>query len=175
MKTETKILTALVFLVFISLVSCKKDHNYQMPNQHFVTQASSSNMFEIAAGNLAMQKGVNADVKAFGNHMVTDHSTAATEMATLANQKGLTVPAAMTEKHQAKLNILAGLIGTEFDKQYASMMLTSHMETIALFQEASSDIGVPDDDLRSFAANKLPTLNEHLAQAQQLNTTVSQQ
>lgn len=174
MKTETKILIALAFLGFVSLVSCKKDHNYQMPNQHFVTQASSSNMFEIAAGNLAIQKGVNAEVKAYGNHMVTDHSTAATEMATLANQKGLTVPTTMTEKHQAKLNMLAGLIGTEFDKQYAAMMVTSHMETIVLFQEASSDIGVPDDDLRGFAAGKLPTLNEHLQHAQQLQTMVGQ-
>jgi putative membrane protein len=174
MKTETKILIGVAFLVFVSLVSCKKEKNYQMANQHFVTQASSGNMFEIAAGNLAMQKGVNAEVKAYGTHMVTDHSAAATEMATMANRKGWTVPAAMIEKHQAKLNMLAGLSGTEFDKQYTDMMVTSHMETIGLFQEASSNIGVPDDELRGFAAGKLPTLNEHLQHAQQLKTQVWQ-
>ncbi|MGY3212371.1 DUF4142 domain-containing protein [Mucilaginibacter sp. HD30] len=173
MKTETKILIGLAFLVFVSLVtSCKKDNNYQMANQTFVTQASSSNMFEIEAGNLAVQKGVNADVKAYGNHMVTDHGTAATEMASMANQKGLTIPGAMMEKHQTKLNMLAGLSGEAFDKQYAAMMLASHMETITLFQEASSNIGVPDGDLRGFASAKLPTLNEHLEHAQQLQNKV---
>jgi putative membrane protein len=173
MKTETKILIGLAFLVFVSLVSsCKKGDNYQMPNQRFVTEASSGNMFEIAAGNLAIQKGVHADVKAYGNHMVTDHSMASSEMATLANQKGLTIPGTMLEKHQTKLNMLAGLSGTAFDKQYAAMMLASHMETITLFQEASSNIGVPDNDLRSFASGKLPTLNQHLDHAQQLQNKV---
>lgn len=173
MKTETKILVGLAFLVFVSLVtSCKKDNNYQMANETFVTQASSSNMFEIAAGNLAVQKGVHADVKAYGNHMVTDHGTAATEMASLASQKGLTIPGTMMEKHQAKLNMLAGLSDTEFDKQYAAMMVASHMETITLFQEASSNIGVPDADIRAFASGKLPTLNEHLEHASELQNKI---
>jgi putative membrane protein len=173
MKTKTKILIGLATLVFISLfASCKKDNNYQMANQGYVTQASSSNMFEIAAANLAIQIGVHADVKAFGNHMITDHGKAATEMSTLASQKGLSIPTTMLEKHQAKLNTLAGLSGTAFDKQYAAMMVASHMETITLFQEASSDIGVPDGDLRSFASAKLPTLTMHLEDAQKLQTTV---
>nr|WP_294796010.1 DUF4142 domain-containing protein [uncultured Mucilaginibacter sp.] len=173
MKTETKILIGLAFLIFVSLAtSCKKDNDYQMSNQSFVTEASSGNMFEIAAGNLAVQKSVNADVKAYGNHMVSDHGTAATQMMTMANEKGWSVPTTMMEKHQGKLNTLAALSGAEFDKQYAAMMVTSHMETISLFQNASSNIGVPDSDLRSFAAGKLPTLNDHLKDAQQLQNQV---
>ena len=145
-----------------------------MANQDFVAQASSSNMFEIAAGNLAMQKSANANVTEYGNHMATDHGTAAAEMAAMANQKGWSVPANMMEKHQTKLNMLTSLSGTEFDKQYAAMMVASHQETIALFQQASSDMGVPDADLRSFAGGKLPTLNEHLQHAQELQTQVGQ-
>jgi putative membrane protein len=170
-----KKLTSLILVVLgtaIIVQSCKKDHHYDMNNQDFVTQASSSNMFEIAAGNLAVQKSSNANVKAFGNHMISDHGQTATEMTTLANQKGWTIPTAMAAKEQANYNALATLSGTVFDKQFATMMVTSHQETVALFENAASDNGVPDDDLRAFASGKLPTLREHLEEAQTLQTQV---
>jgi putative membrane protein len=171
---KTILLTMALLGTAISIQSCKKDNNnnYQMGNQDFVTQASSSNMFEIAAGGLAVQKSTNANVKAFGNHMTTDHGQAATEMATLANQKGWTVPSTMSAKEQTNYNVLATLSGTAFDKQFAQIMVTSHQETIALFQTAASDSGVPDGDLRGFATGKLPTLKAHLADAQTLQTQV---
>jgi putative membrane protein len=156
--------------------SCKKENNdkYIMNNQDFVSQASSSNMFEIAAGNLAINKSSNDNVKAFGNHMISDHGQTATEMATLAAQKGWTVPAAMLPEQQNNYNTLAALSGTAFDKQFAQIMVASHIETINMFQKAASESGVPDEGLRSFAANKIPTLKEHLTDAQTLQTQVGQ-
>lgn len=176
MKTLTKIISCVAFAAIIAtLPSCKKDHDrYAMADQDFVTQASSGNMFEIAAGNLALHNSSNTDIQAYGNHMVTDHGKAATEMANLASSKGLTVPTAMLAKDQTNLNTLAGLSGAAFDRQFAAMMVTSHQQTIDLFNRAASDNGVPDADLRSFASGKLPTLNAHLQEAQQLQTKVSQ-
>ncbi|SDE96829.1 protein of unknown function [Mucilaginibacter pineti] len=55
-------------------------------------------MFEIAAGNLALQNSTNANVKAFGNHMITDHRLTGTEMATLAAKNGWIVPTDMATK-----------------------------------------------------------------------------
>ncbi|MGN6640505.1 MAG: DUF4142 domain-containing protein [Mucilaginibacter sp.] len=143
-----------------------------MSNQDFVTKASSGNMFEIAAGNLAQQNSSNADVKAFGTHMITDHGQAGTEMAALASKKGWTIPTALLPQDQASLDTLTSLNGSAFDKKFAAIMINSHIKTINLFQMASSDSGVPDADLRSFAAGKLPTLREHLQMAQQLQTEV---
>lgn len=152
--------------------SCKKDHHYSMTNQDFVTKASSGNMFEVAAGNLAQQNSTNADVKAFGTRMVSDHGKAGTDLATLASKKGWTIPTSLLASDQANLDTLTSLNGTSFDKKFAAIMVNSHIKTIDLFQMASSDSGVPDADLRSFAAGKLPTLREHLQLAQQLQTEV---
>lgn len=161
--------------VFIS--SCRKDdnnnNNYMMGNQDFVTQASSSNSFEIAAGNLATTHGLNDSIKMFGNHMIADHGKAATEMAALATKKGWTIPAALVQKDQNNLDTLTSLSGSAFDKKFASMMVVSHIATIALFQRAASNIGVPDADLRNFATGKLPTLRMHLADAQALQAYVN--
>jgi putative membrane protein len=174
MKTAIKNLTLAFLGIAITIASCTKDNHYSMANQDFVTQASSSNMFEVAAGNLAMNNGTNADVKAYGSHMVSDHTVAGTEMANLAAKKGWSVPTTMMPKHQSNYNMLAGLTGAAFDKQFAAMMVMSHQETIDLFQRASSGIGVPDDELRGFAAGKLPTLNEHLQHAIELKAKVGQ-
>jgi len=171
-KTLIIIIAVLGTAVFMQ--SCTKDSstNYMMTNQDFITQASSSNMFEIAAGNLAINNSANANVKAFGNHMISDHSQAAAEMATLVSKKGLTIPTAMSAKDQNNYNMLAALTGTAFDKQFAMIMVTSHQQTIALFQTAAGNTGVPDGDIRAFASGKLPTLKEHLAEAQTLQTQV---
>lgn len=145
-----------------------------MTDQDFVTRASSSNMFEIAAGNLTISNSTNSSVTAFGSHMVNDHGQAATEMMGLAHQKGWTIPTDMLEKDKANLSVLASLSGTAFDKQFAAMMVTSHQETISLFTSVAQNNGVPDADLRAFASGKLPTLKEHLQEAQTLQTQVNQ-
>lgn len=175
MKTTSKILCCLAFLAIVgATTSCKKDNNYTMDNQDFVTQASSANMFEIAAGNLAVNNSADADVKAFGNHMIADHGQTAIEMAALASSKGWTIPTSMLQKHQNDLNTLASLSGTAFNKQFAAMMVTSHQQTIDLFERAAGNNGVRDGELRGFASGKLPHLREHLQGALQLQAKVGQ-
>jgi putative membrane protein len=171
--------TALILLAFLGIAviasSCSKDEeSYTMSNQDFVTQASSSNSFEIAAGNLAKTKGANPNVVAYGQHMVTDHTQAAAEMSALVSNKGLTVSTTLMAKDQTNYNQLNSLSGSAFDKQFAAIMVASHQEAVTLFQNASVDFGVPDADLRSFAAGKLPTLKTHLSDAQALQAQVGQ-
>jgi putative membrane protein len=162
-------------MLLLGFNSCSKDddNNYTMGNQDFVTRASSSNMLEIASGQLAINQGVNANVKAFGQHMVTDHGQAAAEMTALATKKSLTVPSTMLPEHQQMYDALKNLTGAAFDKQFSVMMVTSHQQTIDLFQRAAGNNGVPDAELRGFASGKLPTLKEHLQQAQQLQADVN--
>lgn len=108
---------ALVTAIFTS--SCKKDKtgNFEMSDQEFVTQASSSNNFEVAADALAISKGTNVAIRNYGEHMVTDHSMAASEMKSLADRKGWTMTTdQFIPKHQANLAILANTSGADFDQ-----------------------------------------------------------
>lgn len=161
-------------IIMVAVNACTKDEDeYRLDNQEFITRASSSNMFEIAAGQLAVNMGADAGVKSYGQHMVTDHGQAAAEMAALVNNKGLTLPTTMLAEHQAKIDTLQSLTGDAFDKKYALMMVASHKQTIDLFDQASHNPGVRDNDLRTFATDKLPTLNEHLEEAQHLQASVN--
>jgi putative membrane protein len=164
-----KLLTAfvLLFSTVLTVSSCKKDrdNDFQLSNQDFVNRATSSNNFEIAAGNLALTKGVSQEVKAYGQHMVNDHSAVGAEMTALASSKGWSVPTSLMPKEQANLDSLNSATGAAFDALFARKMVVSHQEAIALFETASRANGVPDTDLRTFAAGKLPALRAHLQEA----------
>src|SRR5687768_15368538 len=80
--------------------SCKKDNDdYGMSNQDFVAQAASSNRFEILAGGLAVTTGQSDSVKMYGQHMVTDHTAAQTELTTLASSEGIGLPEGLFSHH----------------------------------------------------------------------------
>ncbi|WP_181276640.1 DUF4142 domain-containing protein [Arcticibacter pallidicorallinus] len=168
------ILCAIAFSSATLFQSCSDDDDDAvMTNQEFVTQASSSNSFEIQSGSLAVTKGENPLVKMFGQHMVTDHTMAAEELAPLAQRKGWTLSQTLLKRHQDNFNMLSPLTGNAFDKEFARLMVVSHEEAVSLFRSASSSDGVPDSELRSWAAGKLPKLEQHLEEAKDLHDAVN--
>lgn len=131
----------------------------------FVDDAAQGGITEVEAGKLALEKSSAADVKAFAQHMVTDHTKANQELTALAKKLDIEVPddAALTDK--AKKAILE-LRDESFDKAYANNQVAAHEKTVELFQKeaASSD----NAELKAFATKTLPTLEAHLKMAKEL-------
>lgn len=177
MKVKAKKIGLALLLILSATVftSCKDDDDqeFAMSNQEFVTRASSSNKFEIAAGAMAVNNASNVEVKHYGEHMVTDHTAAAVEMQNLASNKGWAIPEALQPKEQTNLNKLSGLTGAAFDKEFVNIMVLSHQDAVALFETGASATGVRDADLRAMASAKLPTLKEHLQHAIELKAQVN--
>lgn len=154
--------------------SCDDDDDNDsavMDRRTFVTQASSSNTLEIQAGQQAQQKGAAAAVRAYGELMVTEHTATGNELADLASQKSLTVSTQLLAPHQQQLGVLTPLTGDAFDDAFADLMVASHQEAVNLFDQASQQ--VDDQDLRAWAAAKLPALRTHLQGAQALKAAVN--
>src|SRR5437764_338100 len=63
-------------------------------DRKFIMEAAHGGMMEVRMGRMAADKASNADVKAFGQRMVDDHSRANSELMALASQKGITLPGA---------------------------------------------------------------------------------
>lgn len=135
-------------------------------DHEFVTKAAAGGMMENEAGQLAMQKGNSQAVKDFGQRMVNDHSKANEKLKALAESKGISVPSTLDAEGRKKTSQLAAKSGDAFDKAYAGMMLKDHQKVIALFERQQSS--GTDEDLKSFAAETLPTLRDHLKAAQDL-------
>ncbi len=135
-------------------------------DEHFVHEAAAGGMMEVELGRLAAERAANADIKAFGQRMVTDHGKANQELMKIATSKGITLPKALPADKQQERDKFARLSGAEFDRMYAQHMVKDHKKTVADF-EKQAEKGA-DEALRTFAQKTLPTLREHLALSQTL-------
>ncbi|HEY6975574.1 MAG TPA: DUF4142 domain-containing protein [Chitinophagaceae bacterium] len=129
----------------------------------FAEKAATGGLMEVELGKIAQEKATNPRIKDFGAMMVKDHSDANDQLKTLAQQKNITLPTAVSDKQQKEIDDLNKKTGKDFDKAYMSMMLDDHKKDIKEFEKAGNDS--KDADVKDFAMKTLPTLQKHLDSA----------
>jgi putative membrane protein len=92
--------------------------------------------------------------------MVDDHTKINDNLKDLASKKNVALPSMVTEKQQKDIDKLSKETGTEFDKDYVSMMVNDHKDDIAAFKKAGTKM--TDPDFKNFVVKSLPTLQKHL-------------
>ena len=132
----------------------------------FVKQASAAGLAEVALGQLGASQGNSADVKQFGQQMVTDHTKANDELKSIAGSKNLTVASAPMPADEKAAAALGKKSGDAFDQAFAKKMVGDHEKAVALFTKESTS--GKDPELKAFAAKTLPTLKDHLEMARKL-------
>lgn len=163
---RTSMLLAVCLLPFAALADDKKLS--QVPDQEFFDKAAVSGLFEVRASELAVQRGVDPQVKSFAQMMVTDHSAANAKLKSLAMTKGAMLPAELDKDHKKDLEKLrAAKQGKEFDEAYADLMEDGHDKAVKLFAKTAES--AKDSDVRKFAAETLPTLKMHNEHAEKLD------
>lgn len=142
------------------------DHAHANQDEHFVHDAAADGMMEVELGRLATERAASAEVKAFGQRMVTDHGKANQQLTQIATTKGITLPKALPAEKQRERDMFARLTGAEFDRMYMDHMLKAHKKDVAEFEKVAEK--GTDPALRTFAQQTLPTLREHLTLAEGL-------
>lgn len=164
-KTVAVIWGVLLMLAFLVLPAGADEGK----TKDFVKEAAQGGMFEVEAGNLAVSKATNPEVKKFGNLMVTDHGKANQELTAIAQAKGMDVPKETSKEHKAQLEKLGKASGKEFDRDYVGIMVKDHEKDVASFRQASGKVA--DPELKAWIDQTLPVLEKHLELAQQLHKT----
>ena len=135
----------------------------------FLKDASEANNAEVEASKVAVAQSGSADVKAFAQMMIDDHTKAEGELTGLAGQKAVKVSDKPSLAQRASIEVLSKRKGSSFDQHYAeSIGVKAHQDTIKLFQK-EADKG-DDADVKAWAAKMLPALTHHLELAQSLKT-----
>ena len=134
--------------------------------QTFVKKAAQGGMAEVELGKLATQKASSEDVKKFGQRMVDDHTKANDQLKQIAGNKGVTLPTDLNSKDQAMKERLSKLDGEKFDQAYMKNMVRDHTKDVSEFRKESTS--GKDSDLKSFASQTLPTLEDHLKEAKNI-------
>ena len=159
--------TALITLMAaLAMAPAALGAEQQLTPEQFVARASEAGAAEVELGKLAAQKGSTAEVRAYGQRMVTDHSRSGVELEQLAARKGLPVTKVPNAAHARVLEDLNGRSGKDFDAAYAKQMVKDHEEAVALFTSAAA---LSDRELATFASRTLPVLKEHQLQAGHLD------
>lgn len=129
--------------------------------QGFAQAVAMSDMYEITAGRLALEKTDNAQTREFAQMMVDDHtrsSQALKEAVTTGNQT-FNMPASLDTQSQAQIDILQRIDGQDFDREYMSQQVAGHRQTLELLKAyaGSGDVA----ELRQFAQGAIPTVQKH--------------
>lgn len=135
----------------------------------FVSNAGQSDMYEIQAGDIAQQRSGNAEVKAFGKMMVTEHTAMSAEMKPLIAAAGETPPAALDERRQGFIDNLRSASDADFDRVYLDQQEAAHNEALVLMQgyaENGADAG-----LKAGAAKAVPKVQAHLDRVKALKAS----
>jgi putative membrane protein len=134
-------------------------------DEQFLTKAAQGGMMEVEVGRLAQEKGSTNEIKEYGRKLEQDHTKANEQLKQLAESKNVPVPSDMGAE-KAAVDKLRGLSGEQFDKAFLKMAVRDHKKDVNEFQKESTRS--MDSDVKNFASTTLPTLQEHLRQAEQL-------
>ena len=132
----------------------------------FFEKLAQAGMAEVAAGKIAENKGVSAEVREFGAMMARDHAAANQKLQKLAITKGVTLPATAGEENLAAMKALQAMEGARFDPAYVASQVKAHEEAVQLLKMEIT--ASQDADTRAFAEQLLPTVESHLREAYHL-------
>jgi putative membrane protein len=134
----------------------------------FVKEAATSDLTEIAAAKIALEKG-NADEKKFANQMVTDHTKTSSELKALVTSGAVKaeIPAALDASSQKKVGKLKDTKPADFASEYDPMQVSAHKNAVSLFERYAK--GGDNPKLKDWAGKTLPHLQHHLEMAQALD------
>lgn len=148
------------------------DASHRTADELFAKSAARGGMAEVKLGQLAEVKGDNTTVKDFGKRMVDDHSNANEKLKNVASKDGIDLPANVTAHDQALYDQLSKLSGSSFDKAYARAMVRDHERDIIEFEHEAKN--GKDENVKQFASQTLPTLQEHYRLAETMLRSVNQ-
>ena len=132
----------------------------------FLMNADEGNTAEMAASQMALKKSKNPDVKAYAQQMITDHKKLRSDMASLDQQMGVTVPQPLNATHKAEAQHLSGLSGKRFDAEYIKTMDQDHHKTLGMFQNEVATTS--NQDLKAAVQQGIPVIQQHTDMADQL-------
>ena len=159
---------AMAALAFGTAPSCAADKLATAAERTFMMKAAGVGLYEVAVSKLAAGKAESADVKKYAAMLVDDHTKANAELMALADARGVKLPTQPPSNKLQVITRLSTMSGAAFDQAYVKQVgIANHKADIMLFDKGSK--AARDAELKSWAGDKLPTLREHLAAAQQMN------
>jgi len=136
----------------------------------FVTTVGQFGLFEIAAGNLALDKSSDPAIETYGYLMITNHIELRNQLAGIARRTRIPFPSSMGSSHQDALSELRRLSPSIFEREYLAHMVSGHKAAVSMFRSAAA--ANPETELSRWAKRSVPMMEEHLRLAETLQASL---
>jgi putative membrane protein len=146
-------------------------HKLSKKDRSFAEEAAMGGMAEVELGKLAQQNAQSDEVKQFGARMEQDHTNANQQLMPILSADGITMPTQLDAAHRRTYDRLSKMRGAEFDRAYMRDMVQDHEKDVRKFRQEAQHGG--DADLKGFAQNTLPVLEQHLKMAQDTSKSLT--
>jgi putative membrane protein len=136
--------------------------------------AVTANSIDIEAGEAARAKSTNADVKAFAQTMITDHTAVNKEAGELATKLGVTPMDNATSQSlksgaDAAKTELAAKTGADYDRAYAAREVAYHQAVLDALDQTLIP-ATQNAELKALLEKVRPAIASHLEMAKALQT-----
>lgn len=129
----------------------------------FVKNAALSDIYEIKAAEVALQRSRSDKIRQIAEEMRDDHIASSRNLRVALQGRRLenieTPPTELDDRRRGLVDNLKKAPEDEFDKRYLDQQAAAHDEALTLFRNYR-DNG-DDQQLKSFAVNTLPVLERH--------------
>jgi putative membrane protein len=136
----------------------------------------TANQVDIDAGRIAAARGTHADVKAFGQQMVTDHTGVNKSATSLAAKLKVTpednaTSGSLKAGGEKNLANLKSLKGAAFDKAYVDNEVTYHQAVLDALDKTLIP-GAKNEELKALLVKVRPAFVAHLEHAKKLQSSL---
>jgi putative membrane protein len=123
-----------------------------------------TNLYEIEAGKVALERSWREDIKSFARGMIEDHSRMQRELKSrLSRENTPGAPEQLDKAHQLLIDDLKSAADDNFDGRYISQQEQAHISAIALLN-GYNRLG-DDEAMKELCTVALPIIEHHLRMA----------
>jgi putative membrane protein len=165
--------TAVAGLLFLSVASA---HAQGVTDAQIASIVVTANQVDIDAGKVAQSMGTNAEVKKFGEQMVSAHEGVNKAAVDLVKKLGVTPednPTSRSLKSGGEKNVshLKTLSGAAFDKAYIANEVTYHQQVLDAMDKVLIP-GAQNADLKALLVKVRPAFVSHLEHAKTIQSAL---
>jgi putative membrane protein len=142
-------------------------------DEKFITDAAKGTRAQVELGRMVAARASDPAVRSFAKQMVKDHTEALNQLQKLAQQKNITISNDIPDAAKDMQSKLSNETGKQLDKDYMDGMVQDHQMDVQEFQTAAQSAS--DPDVKQWAGKMVPTLQEHLQKAQEIDQKLNSQ
>ena len=129
-------------------------------DRRFMRTIAQDWLAQVHFGQLATNKSANPQVRELADRMVDDYQRNGAALQRIAAAKGVALPADISLAERREFHRLAAMSGVEFEQAYVKHIRALQVKDANRFRAGTR--GVNDPELKAFAQNALPLVEERL-------------